>query len=42
MDEVFGDENFCSQITLNKAAGQSSELIAGVNDYLLWFARDPE
>lgn len=40
MDEIFGDENFCSQITLNKAAGQSSELVAGVNDYLLWFAKD--
>jgi adenine-specific DNA-methyltransferase len=40
MEEVFGDQNFCSQITLNKAAGQSSELIASVNDYLLWFAKD--
>jgi adenine-specific DNA-methyltransferase len=40
MDEVFGSENFCSQITLNKAAGQSSEALASVNDYLLWYARN--
>ena len=40
LDEVFGAENFCGEITLNKAAGQSSELLAGVNDYLLWYGRD--
>ena len=39
MDEVFGSENFCSQVTLNKAAGQSSEILASVNDYLIWYAR---
>jgi len=42
MDEVFGDENFVSLITLTKAASQSSELLANVNDYILWFARDRE
>ncbi len=39
MDEVFGEDNFVSLITLTKAASQSSALLAGVNDYLLWFAR---
>jgi adenine-specific DNA-methyltransferase len=42
LDEVFGSENFCSQITLNKAAGQSSEILASVNDYLIWYARSAE
>ena len=39
MDEVFGEDNFVSEITLTKAASQSSSLIAGVNDYILWYAR---
>ncbi|QIM47951.1 site-specific DNA-methyltransferase [Pusillimonas sp. DMV24BSW_D] len=40
MDEVFGEDNFVAQITLTKAASQSSELLAGVNDYIVWFSRD--
>ena len=40
MDEVFGEDNFVSLITLTKAASQSSELLAGVNDYIVWFAND--
>ena len=40
MDEVFGASNAVSQITLTKAASQSSNLLAGVNDYLLWYAKD--
>lgn len=40
MDEVFGSENFIAQISFKKTGGQSSNLIAGVCDYLLWFARD--
>jgi adenine-specific DNA-methyltransferase len=44
-DEVFGSENFVSQITVQKttgaAGGQSAEKsIQNVNDYLLWYARD--
>jgi len=39
MDEVFGDENFCSQIPFVKTAGQSSELLPTVNDHLLWYAK---
>src|SRR5205814_1433316 len=42
MDEVFGDENFVSIITLTKAASQSSSLLPSVNDFLLWFAKDRE
>ncbi|WP_341704814.1 site-specific DNA-methyltransferase [Ferrovibrio sp.] len=40
MDEVFGDSNICAQITLVKTAGQTSELIAGTADYILWYAKD--
>ena len=39
MDEVFGVENFVSLITLTKAASQSSSLIAGVNDFVVWYSR---
>ena len=45
MDEVFGDDNFVSQIAFIKTSGQSSPTakvnsIAGVYDLLLWYARD--
>ncbi len=40
MDEVFGAGNFISQITLTKAASQSSELLASVNDFILWYSRN--
>jgi len=40
MDEVFGEENLCSQITVLKTAGQTAELIAGTADYVLWYARN--
>jgi len=39
MEEVFGEENACAQITVYKTAGQTSELIAGTADYVLWFAK---
>jgi adenine-specific DNA-methyltransferase len=40
MDEIFGEENFVSLITLTKAASQSSGLLASVNDYIIWYAND--
>lgn len=39
MDEVFGEESCCGQITVVKTAGQTSELIAGTADFVLWFAK---
>ena len=44
MDEVFGTENFCSQITTLKTTGAGSPAIAtdvlpSVADYVLWYAR---
>jgi len=41
-DEVFGDRNFVGQITVTKSAGTSTETMASVSDYLLWYARDVE
>ena len=40
LDEVFGDENFCSIIAFNKTSGFSPKLISNVADYLIWYAKD--
>jgi adenine-specific DNA-methyltransferase len=40
LDEVFGAENFCSLITVTKTSSATTELLAGVADYLLWYAKD--
>jgi adenine-specific DNA-methyltransferase len=40
MDEVFGDGNFMSLITLQKTGGLAGKYLKGVADYLLWFAKD--
>lgn len=45
MDEIFGPENFCSQITFKKTTGAGSpaigtEVTPAVADYLLWYSRD--
>src|SRR5260221_3150487 len=40
MDEIFGADNFCSQIAFKKTSGATSELLAGVTDYILWYALD--
>ncbi|OSZ63611.1 site-specific DNA-methyltransferase [Sphingomonas sp. IBVSS2] len=40
MDEVFGDENCVATITITKTAGQTAELLPGVADFVLWFAKD--
>lgn len=40
MDEVFGEENFISQITFLKTSGFETKTIATLGDYLLWYAKD--
>jgi adenine-specific DNA-methyltransferase len=40
MDEVLGSENFVSDITFLKTSGATSELLGGVADRVLWFAKD--
>ena len=40
MDEVFGKENFVSQITFQTTSGFDTATIATLGDFLLWYARD--
>ena len=40
LDEVFGADNFCSQIAFRKTTGAGSSLLDSTYDLLLWFARD--
>ena len=40
MDEVFGDENFIANITFRTKIPLGTTYIAGVCDYILWFAKD--
>ena len=42
MDEVFGSDNFVALIAFKKTSSASSTLLAGVCDYLVWFARSKE
>lgn len=42
MDEVFGTENFVSQIALEKTAGKGAKYIDSTYDLLIWFAKDIE
>jgi adenine-specific DNA-methyltransferase len=42
LDEVFGAENFVSQITFRKTTGSTGEFIAGSVDFLLFYARNRE
>ena len=39
MDEVFGSENFVSQIAFTKTITQTTTLIPAVFDYVLWFGK---
>ena len=39
LDEVFGDENFFSQITLKKLSPLGTGGMANVTDYVLWYAK---
>lgn len=39
-EEVFGPENFVGMIVYKKTTGASTDLVAGVTDYLLWLAKD--
>ncbi|RFP86349.1 site-specific DNA-methyltransferase [Rhodobacteraceae bacterium 63075] len=40
MDEVFGEENFCNQITFKKTGGLISGFLPSTGDYLIWYAKD--
>jgi adenine-specific DNA-methyltransferase len=40
LDEVFGSDNFVSQIIFSKTAGATSEYLAGTYDVLVFYAKD--
>ncbi|MBK6614248.1 site-specific DNA-methyltransferase [Ottowia sp.] len=40
MDEVFGDENCCSEIVFRKTTGKGSALLDSSYDVLLWYTKD--
>jgi len=40
MDEVFGEESFVAQVSTKTSGGSTGVYLAGVVDYVLWFARD--
>jgi len=42
MDEVFGSENFVSQITYTTTSGQTSRYLANPTDFLLWYSKNNE
>lgn len=42
MDEVFGEDNFVSLITFKKTGGQTSNFIAPISDYIVWFSKNKE
>ena len=39
LDEVFGRENFISEINFSKTSGFSGSLLSNVSDYLVWYAK---
>lgn len=40
LDEVFGSENFVSQIIYAKTSGATANTLGSVADYILWYAKD--
>jgi adenine-specific DNA-methyltransferase len=40
LDEIFGADNFVSQIVVQKTGGLGTSGLKAVADYLLWYARD--
>ena len=39
-DEIFGPENFISQIMFQKTSYQETKFLAGVGDILIWYGKD--
>ncbi len=40
LDEVFGSSGFVSQISYKTTTGATADVLAGVQDYVLWYAKD--
>jgi adenine-specific DNA-methyltransferase len=39
LDEVFGEENFCSLIQVQKTGSQAAALLANTVDFIVWYAK---
>lgn len=39
-DEIFGAQNYCALISFRKTTGQSGDLLADTNDYLVWYSKN--
>ena len=42
LDEIFGDTNFVSQISVYKTAGATSNYLSSVQDFIVWYAKRKE
>lgn len=42
MDEILGEDNFCSQISFRTTGGQSNSLLASSFDIIIWYAKQRE
>jgi adenine-specific DNA-methyltransferase len=42
LDEVFGEANFVAQISTKTSGGSTGVYLAGVTDFVLWYAKDRE
>jgi adenine-specific DNA-methyltransferase len=40
MDDVFGDGNFVSLVSLQKTSAQTSSVLPTITDYLVWYAKN--
>ena len=40
MDEIFGEENLVSFLTIQKTSSQTDKNLSSVSDYILWFSKD--
>ncbi|QEO09928.1 site-specific DNA-methyltransferase [Protaetiibacter larvae] len=40
LDEVFGRDNLVSEIAVTKTTSATSEYLANITDYILWYAKD--
>jgi adenine-specific DNA-methyltransferase len=40
MDEVFGSQNYISEIIFQKTGGQTSQYLSTIQDFVIWYAKD--
>jgi adenine-specific DNA-methyltransferase len=41
LDEVFGEDNFVTEIVVKKKGSQKSSFMDPINDFILWYGRSP-